>query len=73
MHNLYVLTVYVCNFWGKEIGKKAVRKMLVKLSPALLIKKLDQNNNIKEIKENFFPVKTLAEKPSSGANPIKEI
>ena len=30
-HSLHVLTVWVCNFWQKEIGAKAARKMLVKL------------------------------------------
>jgi hypothetical protein len=31
--SFYVLTIWVCNFWRKDLGTKAVHKMLVKLTP----------------------------------------
>ncbi len=34
LRNLYVLTIWVSNFWRKDLGAKAAHKMLVKLTPA---------------------------------------
>jgi hypothetical protein len=36
LRTFYVLTIWVCNFWQKEFGAKAVHKMLVKLTPGML-------------------------------------
>jgi hypothetical protein len=34
--SLYVLTIWVSNFWQKDFGTKAAHKMLVKLTPGVV-------------------------------------
>jgi len=36
LRSLYVLTILVCNFLGRDLGVKAARKMLVKLTPGVV-------------------------------------
>ncbi len=32
LHNFSLITIWLCNFWCKNIGKKAVHKMMMKLT-----------------------------------------
>jgi hypothetical protein len=45
LHSLYVLTIWVSNFWRKDFGAKAAHKMLVKLTPGKQTNTLDEQTN----------------------------
>jgi len=36
LQNFSLITVWLCNFWRKEIGAKAAHKMLVELTPGFI-------------------------------------